>query len=82
MENINRVHYRVIDDRLLIINEIANSGIIINILHYEHGVTIVPLRCVSHLLTSEQKWTEMINLLEKLTLCEIDSHGFLERFLT
>ncbi|XP_052828213.1 uncharacterized protein LOC128249249 [Octopus bimaculoides] len=85
-ENIYCVPYMLMDDRRLIINQIANAISISckrveNTVHNELGVTRMSARWVPRILTIGQKCTRLITSRENLTLFEEDPAGFLERFL-
>ena len=77
----------VMDDRRLIINQIADVVAISrerveNILHKELGIPKVSAMWVPHLLTPDQKHTRLVVLQAYLAVFEADPDSFLERFLT
>ncbi|XP_029643895.1 uncharacterized protein LOC115218284 [Octopus sinensis] len=84
-ENICCVPYMLMDDRRLIINQIANAISISckraeNIVHNELVVTRMSSRWVPRILTTDQR-TRLITSRENLTLFAEGPAGFFEYFL-
>ena len=83
-ENINRVHYMVMDDRRLTVNQIANAVAISRerVENQELGMSKVSAWWVPRLLTPAQKHTRLVMSQANLALFETNPDSFLEHFLT
>ena len=85
-EKIDRVHYMVMHDRRLTVNQIADAVAIFcerveNVLHEELGMSKVSTRWVPCLLTPAQKHTKLVMSQENFSLFKTNPDSFLERFL-